>query len=589
MANKKDDFEDLGFEESFEDLGFQEDMPMPSSTPSVLEAGAKGLEQGGTLGFSDEIRAALATAATRGSNLPIEDLYTQYRDIERKKLEEAKQAHPTAFMAGELGGGLATSFVPGLGATSLGKAAALGGTAALGMSEADLTKGEIGEAAKDTAIGTGLGVGGFKVGGALANVISRRLAPKIGEAAKALKTEAEDTALSVIGARAKDIEKELGAGKGILVSPEYRKGLGKEALGKIKFTGGPEGVRKEVNDELLAAINQKKPLLEEAANQLKSKKELGELTNLEQTSIKNQLQNILDKKVKEMSLTEINPKTAQNIQEMFSDYIERVSQKDLDINALEEAKKTIGKALSDRPFQSESRDLAVQDDLLKSAYMIVKNRIEELADAAGPNLGQQIKAINQKEGNLIDLNRIAFAKEAKETARGAPTFGDYFAFGLGSALSGGNILGGIAAAGVKAGLERATGRSVGELGKIGFVKSAEKGSQIGSKSAEILSKTTPEKPTSALIPVAIEKGKELTDKAKEVVSGQKEIKQKTQSLYQSTDDELRNTASTLRSSGHANLADALEKSIEDGNQQSKNAIIFSILQNPNTRKLVEVK
>jgi hypothetical protein len=121
--------------------------------PSTLEAVARGVKQGVTLGFGDEITGALESALTTKT-------YKQARDEARANDEAAKKAHRWGFGIGEVLGGAAIP-VPGAGVAGVAgmaiRGAAVGAASGLGNSEADLTEGNIGGAAKDVAYGAGIG------------------------------------------------------------------------------------------------------------------------------------------------------------------------------------------------------------------------------------------------------------------------------------------------------------------------------------------------------------------------------------------------------------------------------------------------
>lgn len=132
--------------------------------PSALESYARGAWQGGTMGFADELVGGAEALKDKamGSDEALADLYRQHRDESRENFQRAEEANPGLTTAGRVAGGVATALVPGLGpakgltgAVKMG--AALGAAQGLGESEADLTKGEVGEAAKDTALGGVLG------------------------------------------------------------------------------------------------------------------------------------------------------------------------------------------------------------------------------------------------------------------------------------------------------------------------------------------------------------------------------------------------------------------------------------------------
>lgn len=139
----------------------------PPPQPGGGEALARGAGQGFTLGFGDEINGGVQALGDKlmGSDKSLGDLYRRNRDVFRSENDQAKAAHPYLYGAGEVAGSIPTTFLPGL---NVGKGAkalqvllrtgAAGGLTGLGNSNADLTQGQYGQAAKDTAVGTGLGV-----------------------------------------------------------------------------------------------------------------------------------------------------------------------------------------------------------------------------------------------------------------------------------------------------------------------------------------------------------------------------------------------------------------------------------------------
>jgi len=169
-------------------------------TPSQGQSLARGALQGASMGFGDEAAAAIDTAVSHvpglrmlaqklhSSDLPAIDnpdlTYQQRREAYREKNRAAQEANPLTYLGGEIGGGLATGkLIPVGPAKSLGGAivqgakagAKLGAVNALGASQADLTQGDVGQAASDVLTGTagggllgaGLGGGGHVVSKAL--------------------------------------------------------------------------------------------------------------------------------------------------------------------------------------------------------------------------------------------------------------------------------------------------------------------------------------------------------------------------------------------------------------------------------------
>lgn len=155
---------------------------------SRQESAVRGGLQGATLGFGDELAAALDTGVSKipgvrrlaqlaqPDELPaLTDpnvSYAQRRDAYRAKNDAAQAANPGTYLGGELVGGLASLPVGEIGeARTLAQGvkagakagAKLGAASALGTSKADLTRGEFSQAAQDTAEGA---AGGALTGGA---------------------------------------------------------------------------------------------------------------------------------------------------------------------------------------------------------------------------------------------------------------------------------------------------------------------------------------------------------------------------------------------------------------------------------------
>ncbi len=131
--------------------------PAPSlSPPDEFQSAYGGLEQGLTLGFSDEI-AGLAGAAGWASEAGFKgsvEAYKQARDEERARLAELQKANPKSFIAGSVVGSIPVSF-----GSSLPVLAGTGAVAGLGGAE-----GSAWDQAKSTALGGAMGAVA-KIGG----------------------------------------------------------------------------------------------------------------------------------------------------------------------------------------------------------------------------------------------------------------------------------------------------------------------------------------------------------------------------------------------------------------------------------------
>lgn len=192
---------DLFAAPSPEELGQQ---PKQQEVGSI-EAALRGLGQGASLGFADEISAAVRAPFS-------EKTYEELRDQARAADTAAKEQHPYLYGGGELGGAIGTAFIPGLNLAKLpsvggrvAAAAGIGAAAGLGGSDADLLKGEIGQAAKDTA--TGGAIGG--VFGAAAEALS----PAMRYVSKKASERAVASALDTIHPRMAELKKFYGSDK----------------------------------------------------------------------------------------------------------------------------------------------------------------------------------------------------------------------------------------------------------------------------------------------------------------------------------------------------------------------------------------
>lgn len=158
------------------------DQPRPEvSTGAAL---GRGLAQGVTFGFADELAGAVESVFT-------DKTYKQARDESRAAFKAAQEAHPYAYGAAEIGGGIATSLIPvgglarGAGLAAKGvralaaapvalKAGAAGALSGLGASEAEDVSALLRDAATSGVVSgvTGAAVSRL-VGGASKRVLGR--------------------------------------------------------------------------------------------------------------------------------------------------------------------------------------------------------------------------------------------------------------------------------------------------------------------------------------------------------------------------------------------------------------------------------
>ncbi len=182
--------------------------------PSEGTSALRGAEQGLTFGFADEIQGGLEALGqavgvkNAGSNsvadlefqtpvgLDLEQLkqvYLDRRDAQRSESKKAQDANPKSYMAGEVGGAVVSSMVPGLnvarGSSVLNAAARTAAGGALtgaGLSEADSFGGVAQDAGVGAIAGAGLSVAGQKVLSPVLNKVAERtgrLADDVAQAA----------------------------------------------------------------------------------------------------------------------------------------------------------------------------------------------------------------------------------------------------------------------------------------------------------------------------------------------------------------------------------------------------------------------
>lgn len=151
---------------------------LEASQPTEFDSAARGVIQGATMGFADEIAGGVEALweKAKGDPTAFGELYKAKRDESRSNFKRAEDTNPKSYMAGQAGGAISTALIPGMGQANVAKLAAQGAAMGLGSSEADLTEGEFANAAKDTLVGAGTGavVGGAgkllsKAGSAVGN------------------------------------------------------------------------------------------------------------------------------------------------------------------------------------------------------------------------------------------------------------------------------------------------------------------------------------------------------------------------------------------------------------------------------------
>lgn len=192
FLNKYSEKSDSGFDPD----AFLEKHSKKDSGPSKLTSAVRKFIQGGSGGLSDEVAGGVEAAGRvvglKGLGGPMKDIsldsptldytdlknaYQVARDQERLNLKKDTEINPKTSLAFEiLGGGVspANKLVKGMSVVKQG--AALGGLYGYGTSESDSVMGDVGNAAKGTALGVLAGKGFDKLG--------KKLSPAITEASE---------------------------------------------------------------------------------------------------------------------------------------------------------------------------------------------------------------------------------------------------------------------------------------------------------------------------------------------------------------------------------------------------------------------
>jgi hypothetical protein len=602
---------------------------------SPVESFARSGLQIPSMGFADEFAGATQAgmqALTGGASSlsDLEKLYTAYRDIERRKDKAAAEANPKSSMAGTLAGGIVTAAIPGLNITTIPGAAALGAASGLGSSEADLTKGELGKAAIDTGTGAALGAA------------TQKVLPVIGQGVSGLRQSLESRGKKSVESGAKKLfgslnptNAEMGDFRAALGSTAADVGedVAKAAANEfddislpqmvdkyVSVKGGPAEAERLIQQRIKELEATKAPLFQQAVDKL-GNLESGQIAELNKNSLAPKLNQLADqialsqknlspekavalsREIKDMfgryqtpmtKLPSLDPKTGEAMMET-AEVAARDPGNLLDLNKM---KQEFGEALGSRGFnQAEqiaeglmSPENKAMLQAKREAYDVLRDHMTQVGDIIGGDLGTAIKRANLEESNLIKLRQIANKaanQEAKSGGGGVAT-GIFGSAGgaAGAALAGpvGGALGFGAGLATKGALEDYLGQNVGAAAKVaaGKMKQAVGNKMLGM--AESLENVEP----------ALQKFGQFVEKQADsgTVSG---IAQRspfreqkdTSNLATYDNDQLGGVSKVLQGSGDSKLktyGEALQKALNTGDPQAKNAAIFLIMQNPKARQ-----
>jgi hypothetical protein len=360
--------EDLGSSKSWDSLPPSAHDLKGRDPTSQLESGARGVAQGLSFGFADELTggAEALWKAAKGDPKTFGELYRQSRDESRNNYRNAKDDNPYTYGAGQIAGAVAPALASG-GSSLLGTGVAdltlQGAAQGLGSSDADITQGDIGDAAEDTAKGAALGLLMGSGGKALS---------KIPGAAKDL---AENWAVKATGATGRQAEK-------------FAPNAGRELLdrGLVKFGDSPANIATRVGD----AADDAGQAIGDALKTLDDKGVTASVKNVVDT---------LENKVKDLSAVPGNEKTINQIQNQIENLKAR-GEESLPISSAEQAK---------RNYQSEVNYFSPEFEKKGASHVAnaFRNEVESAATGADPALAD--KFMNEKKtfGLLAPIREAA--------------------------------------------------------------------------------------------------------------------------------------------------------------------------------------
>lgn len=473
---------DNGALPSFDSLQPDDTQMPPAEDVSKTESALRGGAQGLSFGFADELTGALESMLGPKT-------YEQARDESRSNYDKAEAANPKTYMAGEVAGSVAPAIAatvatggaaaPGLAATAakaiapttLKGMAALGAVTGLGHSDADLTKGDVAGAAKDTALGAGEGF----VAGGVAKGLSAA-AENLLPALKKLAFEGGDSALGLnaqaikkMGTdKAEDVIQHALAPSDYLPNGESIIGGMKDntvsmlnKAGKVKQAAGQDvGAILDIMDSHGTVPE---PILNNVYNVIKSHgdrinslaPELGEPVVAKYNKAANDFLSVMTDPQNPASFRAVG-----NLKEVIGDLAYKHGSPVESQQALQDAYKAINDGLTQAV---EAGSIAIKNPALSTAYTKGKSAYD-----------MSLRAIQGLEG-----------KNAKDIGGKWVGFGDVMAGGIGAKIGG--PVGFVAGVAAKRAIEA---RGPQTIGKLSFT-AAEKLESALTKNPQILGKYLP--------------------------------------------------------------------------------------------------
>lgn len=372
--------------------------PLPQMP--ALSSALHGAAQGASFGFADELEGAARGLYDRvtGKSDDLAQAYAQNRDKARGRYEKAREDNPASYMGGELAGGLGSAFVPGLGslkaakgaglAAKLASAAKAGAVMGLGTSEADLTRGDVADAAEDTALGAGLGAATQGLlsgaGAALKTVTPKNVARKLANVFLNTPEEITDTYI----ANPKEV---LSAPRRIDVSRNYQ-----NLIDKLKndVTEGSAQSRKILNDEGKKLASQKIADIFEGKAQSLAERAEGVMDDPETVAAYNWLKNRAEQYANKATPA-VRDDKGRIVTRGYQD------KKELSTNRIKDILQGIDRSTE---FETAPGKFSKIDDNVRKD---VRRQIDELLKSQSPAYTEQMKQVAGDTRLLDDASSIA--------------------------------------------------------------------------------------------------------------------------------------------------------------------------------------
>lgn len=562
-----------------------------SQEVSMPESALEGAKQGLTFGFADEIGGLIGAGLEGASMSPesgeskmdqLKRVYQEYRDMNRARAQRAEEANPKTFMAGDIGASL---LMPGAalkgskrGADAV-KAAMLtgsltGGIEAAGRSEDDLTK--------DVAMGM---AGGGIFGGLLGKLGQKFSKSGLEAASKELSEEANISALKSIGAKAKDIKDELGLKTNKRASIKSAKGSGQTLIdeGLLKMRQGSDELKEDIVSKLNdVAENRIAPLAKQA----------DELTlGIDPSDSFNKFANNVAESGTSVLSSSKYAKSADKALYSDMDKLSTAVVNDVQ-SALSSENKISNLADIKRKLQKEVNwndpQASAYNEYLVKMQSEVSNLIDDITSKASPELGEQIKQANKTYSNLLRSNEISGNQLAKDLATpDGISFQDYISSGVISGIT--RVPGlGPATIAAKKGIEKVTGKSTGKLlNTYQALRASEKSKELAERAIAPSLKDTVLRQSGALSAAGVASGAAMLDDQKQssMYEANKEMGSYIKNASPETLDAAASKIEQEYGESGTKLANTLRK-VSEKDPQGRNALMFSILQDPANRKML---